>query len=322
MREKWIDLLKGIGMILVCIGHIKPDIFLETHIYSFHMPLFFFISGYLFIKSKYSFSDFLKRRFNGLIKPYLGFAIVSLIVGFIMGTNNIKDIICNFLFLKGTVGWNSPIWFLVVLFITEMCYYFISKVKFKLKINIIVLISGIVGYVIQNNNIILPFGIHIMPIAITFYHFGVIFKEYNIKKYIETNKVIFIFSSMFINIIFSNILNIRISVYHYNYGNFIYFYIGAIAGIILYSSIAIIIKENKLLDFIGKNTLFILGTQYFIFKAYLVIEKITNLKLVYSGNTIICLFTTIITLAIYYIIINIYNYLKLGNKTINKASIN
>lgn len=56
---------------------------------------------------------------------------------------------------------------------------------------------------------------------------------------------------------FANILNIRVSVYHYEYGNFFYFYIGAFAGIVLYSTIAITIKESKLLGFIGKNTLFL-----------------------------------------------------------------
>jgi fucose 4-O-acetylase-like acetyltransferase len=46
-RMPWIDALKGIGMLAVIAGHILPT---PVHdlVYTFHMPLFFFISGYLF----------------------------------------------------------------------------------------------------------------------------------------------------------------------------------------------------------------------------------------------------------------------------------
>ncbi|WP_162779036.1 acyltransferase family protein, partial [Klebsiella pneumoniae] len=58
MRETWVDYAKGIGIILVVFGHanrglyssgiyISPEIYhyLDNVIYSFHMPLFFFLSG-------------------------------------------------------------------------------------------------------------------------------------------------------------------------------------------------------------------------------------------------------------------------------------
>ena len=61
MKEKhlnWIDLAKGIGIILVLIGHSKfLPITLKNYIYSFHMPLFFILSGYVF-SNKYNFKDF------------------------------------------------------------------------------------------------------------------------------------------------------------------------------------------------------------------------------------------------------------------------
>ena len=48
-RKRWIDVLKGIGATLVLFGHlIYSESFLKIFIYSFHMPLFFFIGGYLF----------------------------------------------------------------------------------------------------------------------------------------------------------------------------------------------------------------------------------------------------------------------------------
>lgn len=40
MRESWIDVLKGIGIILVVIGHTSMENPLVKWIYVFHMPLF------------------------------------------------------------------------------------------------------------------------------------------------------------------------------------------------------------------------------------------------------------------------------------------
>jgi fucose 4-O-acetylase-like acetyltransferase len=72
-RIEYIDIARGIGILLVVLGHndfgyISP--FGYKVIYSFHMPLFFFLSGY-FLKTSIPFFDFFKKRFNSLLKPYL-----------------------------------------------------------------------------------------------------------------------------------------------------------------------------------------------------------------------------------------------------------
>jgi fucose 4-O-acetylase-like acetyltransferase len=62
-NDSSINLLKGIGMFLVIYAHNDFGIIGE-YIYTFHMPLFFFISGYLENPSKYSFSEYLKKNLN------------------------------------------------------------------------------------------------------------------------------------------------------------------------------------------------------------------------------------------------------------------
>ncbi|MDM4207496.1 acyltransferase family protein [Klebsiella spallanzanii] len=64
MRESWVDYAKGIGILLVVFGHVNRGLqgaaiiipsklyyLVDSIIYSFHMPLFFFLSGLFFIKS-------------------------------------------------------------------------------------------------------------------------------------------------------------------------------------------------------------------------------------------------------------------------------
>ena len=72
-RIQYIDIARGIGILLVVLGHndfalVSP--FIYQVIYSFHMPLFFFLSGF-FINPSVGFREFIGRRFNSLLKPYL-----------------------------------------------------------------------------------------------------------------------------------------------------------------------------------------------------------------------------------------------------------
>ena len=73
-RKNWIDAAKGYGMILVILGHITEYSPVGMIIYSFHMPLFFFLSGYLF-SVKRSFGEFAHNKTRRLIVPYFIYAI-------------------------------------------------------------------------------------------------------------------------------------------------------------------------------------------------------------------------------------------------------
>lgn len=47
-RIDWIDVARGIGIVAVVVGHVWTRGPLRDAVYSFHMPLFFLLSGYLF----------------------------------------------------------------------------------------------------------------------------------------------------------------------------------------------------------------------------------------------------------------------------------
>ena len=84
-RLDWIDIAKGIGIILVVLGHtLVPQVretgfagFLWIFIYNFHMPLFFFLSGYLFEKGLSHYTNkgkFILGKLQYLMLPYLIFS--------------------------------------------------------------------------------------------------------------------------------------------------------------------------------------------------------------------------------------------------------
>jgi len=76
-RINWVDWAKVIAISFVVFGHIPmtPDNFPQRYITSFHMPLFFLISGYLTKKECFNIST-LKKYWHTLIIPYIFYNIV------------------------------------------------------------------------------------------------------------------------------------------------------------------------------------------------------------------------------------------------------
>ena len=95
-RENWIDIAKGIAILLVVIGHVnlgflnsnmfvnQQNIMKWVHftIYSFHMSLFFILSGYLYAKTwqMKDLKQYKRNIFEKIINigiPYVTFSIVQ-----------------------------------------------------------------------------------------------------------------------------------------------------------------------------------------------------------------------------------------------------
>ncbi|MCM1122063.1 MAG: acyltransferase family protein [Eubacterium sp.] len=84
-RNSYMDFLKGIAILLVIAGHSISDIhgmeMLFNLIYSFHMPLLFFVSGYIEEQNaaKYAGRErrMLSRRMTGLLLPYLSWTVIE-----------------------------------------------------------------------------------------------------------------------------------------------------------------------------------------------------------------------------------------------------
>ena len=88
-RVQWIDEVKGVGILLMVIGHVYSDFIpneFKVWIYGFHMPLFFIISGYsfgMFEEKKYSnwsIKDLIKKKAEAYLVPYLCFFCVNLVI--------------------------------------------------------------------------------------------------------------------------------------------------------------------------------------------------------------------------------------------------
>ena len=81
MRDKTVSMSKGVAIILMVLAHTDFSDYGEKFIYMFHMPLFFFLSGYCF-KDSYltDFRSFAVKRVKGAYWTYVKWGIVFLIL--------------------------------------------------------------------------------------------------------------------------------------------------------------------------------------------------------------------------------------------------
>ena len=96
MRERWVDNVRGFAIYLVVLGHCIQYASHEGYdfannivfklIYSFHMPLFMLLTGYLFwyTLSKYSFWNGIVAKLKGIMIPCMTWGLVTYIIDVVM----------------------------------------------------------------------------------------------------------------------------------------------------------------------------------------------------------------------------------------------
>ena len=123
-RLPYIDWLKVIGILLVVWGHWYPEI-CGIWIYSFHVPLFFMISGFLFRKES-SYRIFIEKNVRSLVIPYFLLCLIAIIPSArmciqhpeILGVK-LLGITCGFHTLWN-VSCNGTMWFVYSLIIIKI----------------------------------------------------------------------------------------------------------------------------------------------------------------------------------------------------------
>lgn len=130
---EWILIAKGIAIILVVVGHFHPEISptywseIRKIIYSFHMPLFFILSGYLSSHGKYSYSNLIKTKAKRLLYPFAsiagGFFLIKYVAGRFVNLEHPVDIDSIYALLSDPVNSYVPLlWFVHALFLMFAIY--------------------------------------------------------------------------------------------------------------------------------------------------------------------------------------------------------
>ncbi len=301
-RLRYIDVIKGIAVLATifyhCLGGGNLGVFLpntQKMIASFHMPLFFFISGYLY-KRKLARNYFFSRTASLLI-PYI---FVNLINWFL---NVGVDLFCkvtetgNFfpvIKLEGT-------WFLLALLYVSLIYYVFDSVlnewnRKLIKIEsrgLLVIISFatlMMGLIYSNLTGGAVSAIIHAFVGLFFFSLGAFLQEKCVFSKIIRWKAVLLGICTLIIAYFPTMQNTLVTMAFNEYGNPILFFFCSLIGIWGVCFVGYGINSNRVLEFYGKNSLITIYTQFPVFR---IIGK--GLRSVCSFEPINVLFCFVLT---------------------------
>lgn len=288
--EKWVDVTKGIGILLVILGHSNFDQSFLTIIHTFNMPLFFFISGYLYHYKKYKLNpnNFLSQKFKRFVIPYFvtniiilcTFNILSIFKLSSFNSNSTMRHLIGVFYGNGapinpsTIFTNSlsvPSWFLLGLFCASLILYTLaySHEKYGLACSSFLCFLVILFGFEISKYMFLPWSLDIACVSMVFMFSGYLINYY--RTNLDYNK----FKSNFYNfgfflLLFTTIsINGAVDMNTRTYSNLLFFSIGGLLGTYVTIELAkrISRKENVLTDtlvYFGKNSIIILLYHTFI----------------------------------------------------------
>lgn len=273
-NNDWIDQSKGIAIILVVLGHAilgfqSSSMFTEYNhvfdyinftIYSFHMPLFFMISGYTYskfekVKNSKEYKNLITKKALNLLIPYFVFCSIQILIKSILSgstnqTVSIKDIVLLPIIPQ------EQFWFLYTLF-----FIFIIVVFMDIKINkkIVILITLVLLNLVEIHMTNIVFAITSVCAYAIYFYIGILIYQKSDNKILELkNKYI-----LLINVI----LYIMINIFVYNTDlnvdlERLLSLVMATLGSFIIISITRLKLNNKYINFIGRYSyeIFLLHT--------------------------------------------------------------
>lgn len=251
-RLGWVDISKGFVILLMVLGHSNLPEVANRWIWSFHMPFFFFISGY-FTGFSRPIKDFIYHKTRQLLYPFFIYSIIVLLLLSVALRRSILDLTTEVIF----GGWGGiALWFVPVLYLGTIIVRLISE-KF-LVVSIIIFIF--VGSGLCAENIILPWTLSSVPYASVMIMIGRVLKKYNLLKKLEQNYY-WMSSTCLIGFLGSFIVSIyyRLDMACNNINPVIQISIGALCGIFGSIALSMMLGKynlfiNKVLKWCGQNT--------------------------------------------------------------------
>lgn len=279
-RIKYLDVAKFIGIFCIYLGHFGNYAGNAYYfVFAFHVPLFFFLSG---CSEKLSvdipLGKYIVKNIKSLLIPCYIFAIGSLFV-VTVANGTYEDIIPNLLeILKGCIRnhyFAGGIWFLTCLFVMKIAFYVLKKVcKFKwLVLLLCVMLYCIAELLITPRPIVsphMPYNIDSACYYIVFYALGYYGFE-PLQSLLDWQKPV----KKAISIGMGAVLSIYAAFLFLQKDLFAYIDTNAVMHLIcpvlrpvfiilLVLMASKVMEKVKLFGWIGKNTLFLCGSEYVI----------------------------------------------------------
>ncbi|MUT66120.1 acyltransferase family protein [Paenibacillus sp. NEAU-GSW1] len=182
-RKKWIDVARGLSIILVVMGHAGNEL-INPYLGWFRMPLFFLVSGLLFKEvPALGYWRWAVKRVRFFLVPYCAYGIcIAILVALKM--RDLSSIPKDLLLLAygGTVlgGWYGVFWFITCLLVVHLLMGYLSRFSLK-KAAIAVALCYAAAHAVSMSPMAgwdIPWNADVALMAIVFFFLGYIGKTW------------------------------------------------------------------------------------------------------------------------------------------------
>ena len=260
-RDPIYDRARGIGMILVIYGHMftgAPFSF----IFSFHMPLFFVISGMLISKTRIesSYSEWAKHIVKRYLPPLVFFSLLGGIVNALFfKTPDFRQMCKDFiLHMSSDELLTGAIWFLSMLGFVMLLMPLLIKLQKKVNWGfyaVVITTLSLLAYLLSKIPYTLPFLIKTIPVALLFVYIGYSFKSVLLEMAntkIAKRTVIYSFPLFLVLVFLNRTVNLAVPVYN----DFFIYMICALYGTLMTMQISTY-KLPRFIDYLGEHSLIV-----------------------------------------------------------------
>lgn len=260
LRLEWLDVAKGIVIMLMVLGHTGLPIRASNIIFAFHMPFFFLASGFTTKFDKYSVWRFTINKFKTIGIPFVIYSVINLALQPLAYPVTHKEYLLNFL----KEGWGGvPLWFIPVFLVSLLLARLVFLIQNKRVRYIVTVLLPIISAILCYLKIQLPWTLAVVPFATFFVLLGDYCKPYlTVLSSISTPKAYWFIIAL---ITFLGISQLwRLDMAWNNVLPLIPKIVGAVCGCYCIIKISAFISEkvpalSRILQEIGKETYIILA---------------------------------------------------------------
>ncbi len=265
-RIDYVDLFRGIGIILMVFGHMKfIDVLGFDHFYhiihAFHMPMFFFLAGYCYKRSDTDLKITILKKAKRLLIPYIIFGMSEYVLWRLFEGDSWEPLIHLFGVNTEGLAIAGALWFLTALFIASVFYAVADRYIHKTWIlTVVCLFIAIIGCIIPRLlSFRLPYATDAAMVGIGFIHIGRLARYGADNKYVSIIQNLKIWQVLLliipntVLIMYNDGINMRTG----RYANIALFWLNALVSIYIGLSLCRSIKSagviSERIKRIGRN---------------------------------------------------------------------
>ena len=279
-RLAWVDAARALAIYLVILGHTLPN----THpvyrfLFAFHMPAFFFLSGYCFHydPQRASFGRYTAGKVRSLLIPYGIFCLLGVLIMQIFPAEWRPEQPLRWFLVQYFYYTQPPAlgqsWFLVCLFFASLILFCIFRLQTEVKPRWLIL-SGLLlafaGTVVAPRMVVVPYEripwmLDSAMAAVPFMIAGYLLRQRGFPvKLPKSLRLAGILLLPVLIWLFGMRLNGRVNLCDRTYDHPVCYYAAAMAGCLWISLLGQLLEEQRWMTWLGRNSLPIFGIHSFV----------------------------------------------------------